>query len=89
MSTGKLVLLLNHGRYVSSFALVTRGRRVESAWRACSASINNPSGGRAGPTGHVRFAESTRQQIYSITRLKEEAVYAVHADCKAPQKATC
>jgi hypothetical protein len=82
----KLHLLLDHDGYLPSFAVVTAGQvheiRVARTLRFQPGTILAID---RGYTDYHWFVELTRQEVYFVTRLKEKAVYAVHAECEVPK----
>jgi len=82
----KLHLLLDHDGYLPSFAVVTEGQvheiRVARTLRFQPGTILAID---RGYTDYPWFVELTRQEVYFLTRLKEKAVYGVHAECEVPK----
>ena len=83
----KLHLLLDHDGYLPSFAVVTEGAtheiRVARSLRFEPGTILAID---RGYTDYEWFQELTRQQVYFVTRLKDNAVYRVQEQFEAPQK---
>ena len=82
----KLHLLLDHDGYLPSFAVVTEGKaheiRVARTLRFEPGTILAID---RGYTDYHWFVELTRQEVYFVTRLKDNAAYEVHAECEVPK----
>jgi len=82
----KLHLLLDHDGYLPSFAVVTEGKaheiRVARTLRFEPGTILAID---RGYTDYHWFVELTRQEVYFVTRLKDNAAYEVHGECEVPQ----
>ena len=82
----KLHLLLDHDGYLPSFAVVTEGKTSEikvarTLWFA-------PGTILAIDRGYIDYAwfrELTQEEVYFVTRMKENAVYEVKEELQVPQ----
>jgi len=85
----KLHLLLDHDGYLPSFAVVTDGAtheiRVARSLRFEAGTILVID---RGYTDYEWFQELTRQQVYFVTRLKDNAVYEMKEQFEVPQRGT-
>jgi Domain of unknown function (DUF4372)/Transposase DDE domain len=82
----KLHLLLDHDGYLPSFAVVTEGKQSEL--QVARTLRFEPGTILAIDRGYIDydwFAKLTRQEVYFVTRLKENAVYQVKAEFQVPQ----
>jgi hypothetical protein len=82
----KLHLLLDHDGYLPSFAVVTDGKHSEL--KVARTLHFEPGTILAIDRGYIDydwFAELTRQEVYFVTRMKENAVYQVKAEFAVPQ----
>ena len=82
----KLHLLLDHDGYLPSFAVVTEGKRSELKV-ACTLRFE-PGTILAIDRGYIDyewFAKLTREGVYFVTRMKQNAVYQVKAEFQVPQ----
>ena len=82
----KLHLLLDHDGYLPSFAVVTEGKQSELKV-ACTLRFE-PATILAIDRGYIDyqwFARLTREGVYFVTRMKENAVYQVKAEFQVPQ----
>jgi hypothetical protein len=82
----KLHLLLDHDGYLPSFAVVTEGKKSEL--KVARTLRFEPGTILAIDRGYIDyewFATLTRQGVYFVTRMKENAVYRVQAEFEVPQ----
>jgi len=82
----KLHLLLDHDGYLPSFAVVTEGRASEL--KVARSLHFEPGTTLAIDRGYIDydwFAKLTRQEVYFVTRMKENAVYQVKMEYAVPQ----
>jgi hypothetical protein len=82
----KLHLLLDHDGYLPSFAVVTEGKRSEL--KVARTLRFEPGTILAIDRGYIDydwFAKLTREEVYFVTRLKENAVYVVKEEFQVPQ----
>ena len=82
----KLHLLLDHDGYLPSFAVVTEGKHCEL--KVARTLRFEPGTILAIDRGYIDydwFAELTRQEVYFVTRMKENAAYQVKAEFAVPQ----
>ena len=82
----KLHLLLDHDGYLPSFAVVTEGKKSELKV-ACTLRFE-PGTILAIDRGYIDyewFAKLTREGVYFVTRMKQNAVYQVKAEFQVPQ----
>jgi hypothetical protein len=82
----KLHLLLDHDGYLPSFAVVTEGKKSEL--KVARTLRFEPGTILAIDRGYIDydwFAELTRQEVYFVTRLKENAVYRVKTEFQVPK----
>ena len=82
----KLHLLLDHDGYLPSFAVVTEGKHSEL--KVARTLHFEPGTILAIDRGYIDyewFARLTRQEVYFVTRMKENAVYQVKAEFEVPQ----
>jgi hypothetical protein len=82
----KLHLQLDHDGYLPSFAVVTDGKHSEL--KVARTLHFEPGTILAIDRGYIDydwFAELTRQEVYFVTRMKENAVYQVKAEFAVPQ----
>jgi hypothetical protein len=82
----KLHLLLDHDGYLPSFAVVTEGKKSElKVARTLDFEPGTILVIDRGYIDYEWFAKLTRQEVYFVTRMKENAVYQVKAAFKVPQ----
>ena len=84
----KLHLLLDHDGYLPSYAVVTDGKAadVKVARRLSFEPGTTPTRrGDRGYTDYALFAQWSRAGVYFVTRMKENAAYAVGEDRPVPQ----
>jgi hypothetical protein len=82
----KLHLLLDHDGYLPSFAVVTEGKKSEL--KVARTLPFEPGTILAIDRGYIDyewFAKLTREGVYFVTRMKENAVYQVKAEFQVPQ----
>ncbi|RPJ51975.1 MAG: IS4 family transposase [Acidobacteria bacterium] len=82
----KLHLLLDHDGYLPSFAVVTEGKQSEL--KVARTLPFEPGTILAIDRGYIDyewFAKLTREGVYFVTRMKENAVYQVKAEFQVPQ----
>src|SRR6266568_1576523 len=82
----KLHLLLDHDGYLPSFAVVTEGKRSEI--KVARTLRFDPGTILAIDRGYVDyewFRELTEREVYFVTWMKENAVYAVKEELEVPQ----
>jgi hypothetical protein len=82
----KLHLLLDHDGYLPSFAVVTEGKMSEI--KVARTLRFDPGTILAIDRGYVDydwFRELSQQEVYFVTRLKENAVYEVQEELKVPE----
>jgi hypothetical protein len=82
----KLHLLLDHDGYLPSFAVVTEGRASEL--KVAQTLRFEPGTILAIDRGYMDyewFRELTQEEVYFVTRMKENAVYEVKQELKVPQ----
>jgi hypothetical protein len=82
----KLHLLLDHDGYLPSFAVVTEGKASEL--KVARTLRLDPGTILAIDRGYVDygwFRELTQQEVFFVTRLKENAVYEIKEDLQVPQ----
>ena len=84
----KLHLLLDHDGYLPCYAVITEGRQHEVT---VARTLQFPPGTilvmDRGYVDFAWFAELTRQGVFFVTRLKDNAVYAVLGTRAVPQRA--
>lgn len=81
----KLHLLLDHNGYLPSFAVVTEGKRSEVAVaRGLRLEPGTILVIDRGYNDYEWFAEMTRENIFFVTRMKTNTVYAVEEECEVP-----
>jgi hypothetical protein len=82
----KLHLLLDHDGYLPSFAVVTEGKKSElKVARTLDFEPGTILVIDRGYIDYEWFAKLTRQEVYFVTRMKENAVYQGKAAFKVPQ----
>jgi hypothetical protein len=82
----KLHLLLDHDGYLPSFAVVTEGKKSElKVARTLRFESETILAIDRGYIDYDWFAKLTRQEVYFVTRMKENAVYEVKAALAVPQ----
>lgn len=82
----KLHLLLDHDGYLPSFAVVTEGKTSEL--KVARTLEFEPGTILVIDRGYIDydwFARLTRQEVYFVTRMKENAVYVVKKEFQVPQ----
>jgi hypothetical protein len=82
----KLHLLLDHDGYLPSFAVVTEGKMSEI--KVARTLRFDPGTILAIDRGYVDyewFRELSQQEVYFVTRMKENAVYEVKEELKVPE----
>jgi hypothetical protein len=82
----KLHLLLDHDGYLPSFAVVTEGKQSEL--KVARTLPFEPGTILAIDRGYIDyewFAKLTREGVYFVTRMKQNAVYQVKAEFQVPQ----
>jgi IS4 transposase len=82
----KLHLLLDHDGYLPSFAVVTEGKMSEI--KVARTLHFDPGTILAIDRGYVDyewFRELSQQEVYFVTRMKENAVYEVKEELKVPE----
>jgi hypothetical protein len=82
----KLHLLLDHDGYLPSFAVVTEGKTSEI--KVARTLRFDPGTILAIDRGYVDyewFRELTMEEVYFVTRMKENAVYEVKEECQLPK----
>jgi hypothetical protein len=83
----KLHLLLDHDGYLPCYAVITEGRRHEVT---VARTLTFPPGTilviDRGYVDYAWFAELTQQGVFFVTRLKDNAVYAVLGTRAVPQR---
>lgn len=82
----KLHLLLDHDGYLPSFAVVTEGKYSEL--KVARTLQFEPGTILAIDRGYIDydwFAKLTQQEVYFVTRMKENAAYRVKAEFEVPQ----
>ena len=83
----KLHLLLDHDRYLPCFAAVTEGKQHEvRAARHLGFAPGTILAIDRGYTDNQWFAELTKEGVYFVTRLKDNADYSVIEERKMPQR---
>jgi hypothetical protein len=82
----KLHLLLDHDGYLPAFAVVTEGKTHEvNVARRLPLEPGTILAIDRGYVDYDWFAELTRREVYFVTRMKDNAVYEVKANCEVPQ----
>ncbi len=82
----KLHLLLDHDGYLPSFAVVTEGNRSEiKVARSLRLDPGTILAIDRGYMDYEWFRELTQEEVYFVTRMKENAVYEVREELKVPQ----
>lgn len=82
----KLHLLLDHDGYLPSFAVVTEGKKSElKVARALQFEQGTILAIDRGYIDYDWFADLTRQEVYFVTRMKDNAAYEVKAEFAVPQ----
>ena len=82
----KLHLLLDHDGYLPSFAVVTEGKTSEiKVARTLRFDAGTILAIDRGYVDYEWFRELTREEVYFVTRMKENAVYEVKRELKEPQ----
>jgi hypothetical protein len=82
----KLHMLLDHDGYLPSFAVVTEGKTSEI--KVARTLRFDPGTILAIDRGYIDyewFRELTQQDVYFVTRMKENAVYVVQQELEVPQ----
>jgi IS4 transposase len=82
----KLHMLLDHDGYLPSFGVVTEGKASEL--KVARSLPFEPGTILAIDRGYIDydwFASLTSQEVYFVTRMKENAVYVVQEEFKVPQ----
>ncbi len=82
----KLHLLLDHDGYLPCFAVVTEGKTSEL--KVARSLHFEPGTILAIDRGYIDydwFAKLTREEVYFVTRMKENAVYVVQEEFQVPQ----
>lgn len=83
----KLHLLLDHDGYLPSFAVVTEGKPSEVAVaRGLRLDPGTILVIDRGYNNYEWFAEMTGDDVFFVTRMKTNTVYAVEEECEAPEK---
>ena len=81
----KLHLLLDHNGYLPSFAVVTEGKHSEVAVaRGLRLEPGTILVIDRGYNDYEWFAEMTRENVFFVTRMKTNTVYAVEEECEVP-----
>jgi len=82
----KLHLLLDHDGYLPSFAVVTEGKRSEiKVARTLRFAPGTILAIDRGYIDYEWFRELTQEDVYFVTRMKDNAVYEVQEDLQTPQ----
>ena len=82
----KLHLLLDHDGYLPSFAVVTEGRTSEiKVARTLRFDRGTILAIDRGYIDYEWFRELTQEEVYFVTRMKDNAVYEVKEEVAAPQ----
>lgn len=82
----KLHLLLDHDGYLPSFAVVTEGKTSEiKVARTLRFAPGTILAIDRGYIDYVWFRELTQEEVYFVTRMKENAVYDVQQELEVPQ----
>jgi IS4 transposase len=82
----KLHLLLDHDGYLPSFAVVTEGKRSEiKVARTLRFAPGTILAIDRGYVDYVWFRELTQEEVYFVTRMKDNAVYEVQEELQVPQ----
>jgi Transposase DDE domain len=82
----KLHLLLDHGGYLPSFAVVTEGKTSEiKVARTLRFAAGTILAIDRGYVDYEWFRELTQEEVYFVTRMKEKAVYEVKEEVQVPQ----
>ena len=82
----KLHLLLDHDGYLPSFAVVTEGKRSEiKVARTLRFAPGTILAIDRGYVDYVWFRELTQEEVYFVTRMKDNAVYEVKEELQVPQ----
>jgi hypothetical protein len=82
----KLHLLLDHDGYLPSFAVVTEGKTSEiKVARTLRFAPGTILAIDRGYIDYEWFRELTQEEVYFVTRMKENAVYEVKEELKPPQ----
>jgi hypothetical protein len=82
----KLHLLLDHDGYLPSFAVVTEGKTSEiKVARTLRFAPGTILALDRGYVDYEWFRELTQQEVYFVTRMKENAVYEVKEEVQTPQ----
>src|SRR5450755_326622 len=82
----KLHLLLDHDGYLPSFAVVTEGKTSEiKVARALRFEPGTILAIDRGYNDYAWFRELTQEEVYFVTRMKDNAVYEVKEDLQVPQ----
>jgi IS4 transposase len=82
----KLHLLLDHDGYLPSFAVVTEGKTSEiKVARTLRFAPGTILAIDRGYVDYEWFRELTQEEVYFVTRMKDNAVYEVKEELKIPQ----
>ena len=82
----KLHLLLDHDGYLPSFAVVTEGKTSEiKVARTLRFAPGTILAIDRGYIDYVWFRELTQEEVYFVTRMKDNAVYEVKEELRVPQ----
>jgi Domain of unknown function (DUF4372)/Transposase DDE domain len=82
----KLHLLLDHDGYLPSFAVVTEGKTSEiKVARTLRFAPGTILAIDRGYIDYVWFKELTQEEVYFVTRMKDNAVYEVQEELQVPQ----
>ena len=82
----KLHLLLDHDGYLPSFAVVTEGKTSEiKVARTLRFAPGTILAIDRGYIDYAWFRELTQEEVYFVTRMKENAVYEVKEELQVPQ----
>jgi hypothetical protein len=82
----KLHLLLDHDGYLPSFAVVTEGKTSEiKVARTLRFAPGTILAIDRGYIDYIWFRELTQEEVYFVTRMKDNAVYEVQEELQAPQ----
>src|SRR5260370_17157036 len=82
----KLHLLLDHDGYLPSFAVVTEGKTSEiKVARTLRFAPGTILAIDRGYIDYLWFRELTQEEVYFVTRMKENAVYEVREELEIPQ----
>ncbi|MDQ2945777.1 MAG: IS4 family transposase [Acidobacteriota bacterium] len=82
----KLHLLLDHDGYLPSFAVITEGRTSEiKVARTLRFDAGTILVIDRGYVDYEWFRELTMEEVYFVTRMKENAVYEVKHECELPK----